>query len=81
MRRSVGSLLPALAACLLMAAAVLMARTGLAEHASLGAVTHLLIETAVGAFAYVLAVLLVARSVARELLDKLRLALHRRPAR
>jgi len=81
LRRSLGSLLPALAACLVMTASVLLARSAFGNLPSLRPLTRLLIETLVGGFSYVAAVLLLARRVSQELLDKLRVALRPQAAR
>lgn len=77
LRRSLGGLLPALAACLLMSAAVLAVRAGL-SHAALRPILQLMVEVSVGAVAYTVAALLLAPRVSRELVAKLRFAL--RPA-
>jgi lipopolysaccharide exporter len=74
--RSLGSLLPALLSCLVMALAVLGVRAVLGD-ARLPAPLQLTIEVLSGAGAYVLAVLLLARRVSQELLAKLRMALGR----
>jgi PST family polysaccharide transporter len=75
LRRSVGGLLPALAACVLMSAAVLAVRAGLAHAPPLRPAVRLVVEVTVGAVAYAVAALVLAPRVSRELLDKLRFAL------
>lgn len=74
--RSLGSLLPALLSCLVMALAVLGVRA-LLGSTELPALLQLCIEVSSGAVAYVLAVLLLARRVSQELIAKLRMALGR----
>jgi lipopolysaccharide exporter len=72
--RTVGSLLPALGACGVMAAAVLAGRGALGQG-ELGAVARLALEVLIGAVTYVLAAMVLAQRVTRELVAKLRLAL------
>jgi lipopolysaccharide exporter len=74
--RSLGSLLPALLSCLVMALAVLGVRA-LLSSAQPPAALQLCIEVLSGAVAYVLAVRLLARRVSQELIAKLRMALGR----
>ncbi len=78
LRRSLGSLWPALAACLVMVLAVLATRAALASAAQLPPALRLAIEVLSGALAYVAAALLLARSASRELYAKLRVALQPR---
>jgi PST family polysaccharide transporter len=73
--RTLGSLLPALAACLVMSCAVLLVRALLSSWPPLHPALQLAIEVVTGGVAYVAAVLLVARRVSQELVDKLRVAL------
>lgn len=80
LRRSLASLLPASAACLVMAAAVLLVQRGLAGVPALRPLARLVIEVLVGGVAYSAAVLLLARRVSQELLEKLRMALRPRAA-
>jgi PST family polysaccharide transporter len=75
LQRSLGSLLPPLAACLVMAAAVLLTRSALASFAPLRPVVQLAIEVVVGGVAYLLSALVLARRVSQELVAKLRVAL------
>jgi len=75
LRRSLGSLWPALSACLVMAVAVLAARAALSSGGELPAALRLGVEVLAGAVAYVASALLFARSVSQELLAKLRVAL------
>jgi lipopolysaccharide exporter len=75
LRRSLGSLWPALVACLIMVLAVLATRAALDSTTELRAAFRLALEVLAGAVAYVFAALLVARSVSRELYSKLRVAL------
>jgi len=72
--RSLGALLPAFAASLAMSAAVLVARAGLVQL-ELRPAIHLVLEVATGAVAYLLAALLLAPRVSRELVEKVRIAL------
>jgi PST family polysaccharide transporter len=74
-RRSLGSLAPALAACLVMAAAVLLVQRTLTNWQLFRPGVRLFIEIAVGGMSYVAAASLLARSVTQELLSKLRVAL------
>lgn len=76
LRRSLGGLVPALLSCLVMALAVLAVRA-LLRGAALPAALQLAIEVLSGAVAYVLAALVFARRVSRELVAKLRVALGR----
>ena len=79
--RTLGALLPALGACLLMAAAVLLVRGGLLSGAQpLRPAFRLAIEVLTGAIAYVLCALLLARRASQELLDKVRVGLKPRAA-
>jgi lipopolysaccharide exporter len=78
LRRSLGSLAPALLACVAMSTAILLVREALSGW-EIRPALRLLIEVLTGAAAYVAAALLVARRVSQELLDKVRLAL-RAPA-
>lgn len=78
LRRSLGGLWPALLACAIMALAVVATRSALASGPELPAALRLAIEVVSGAIAYVLAALLVARSISRELYAKLRMALRPR---
>jgi lipopolysaccharide exporter len=80
LRRSLGSLAPALAACVVMSGAVLAVRVGLSGWAPLPPAFRLVVEVLTGGVAYVAAVLLFARRTSRELLDKLRVALRPRTA-
>lgn len=73
LRRTLGSLWPAFVSCLVMVVAVLAARAVLPN--ALPAALRLTLEVLSGAVAYVLAALLLARSVSRELYAKLRVAL------
>jgi lipopolysaccharide exporter len=73
LRRTLGSLWPAFVSCLVMVVAVLATRAVLPS--ALPAALRLTFEVLSGAVAYVLAVLLLARSVSRELYTKLRVAL------
>jgi lipopolysaccharide exporter len=75
LHRSLGSLAPALAACLVMAAAVLLAQHALTSWQPLPPGVRLCIEVSVGAVAYAVAAALLARRATQELLSKLRLAL------
>lgn len=75
LRRSLACLLPALAACLVMAAAVLLTRQALMSLPPLKPVLQLTIEVAIGGVAYLLAALVLARRVSQELMAKLRVAL------
>lgn len=75
LRRSLGSLVPAFAACLVMAAAVLLVRHTLASWQPLRPSLRLAIEVSAGALAYGAGALLLARRATQELLNKLRLAL------
>ncbi len=75
LRRSLGSLAPAFAACLVMAAAVLLAQRALGNAQPLRPVIRLGIEVSVGGVAYLAAAALLARRVTQELLSKLRVAL------
>jgi len=79
LRRSLGCLAPALGACLVMVAAVLLVRTLLASLASVPPVLALTCEVLGGALAYAAGAGLLARSASRELMAKLRDALHRHP--
>jgi PST family polysaccharide transporter len=74
LRRSLGSLVPPLLACLVMSATILLVRKALSS-AELRPAFGLAIEVLTGAAAYVAAALLLARRVSQELLDKVRLAL------
>jgi lipopolysaccharide exporter len=78
LRRSLGSLGPALGCCLIMSGAVLLARSLLTQTEALRPALQLAIEVAVGALAYLAAVLVLARRVSQELLAKLRVALRLR---
>ncbi len=80
LRRSRGSLLPALAACLVMVAAVLAARAVVNAAGGLPAALQLAVEVVSGALAYTLGALVLARQVSRELIAKLRVALTPRAA-
>lgn len=75
LRRSLASLAPALAACFVMAAAVLVVQHGLATVPWLRPAARLLVEVLVGGLTYGVAVLVLARRVSQELLEKLRVAL------
>jgi len=75
LRRSLGSLWPALAACLVMGGAVWLVRGALGQAPPLRPALQLVIEVGVGALAYLAAVLLFARQVGQELVTKLRMAL------
>jgi lipopolysaccharide exporter len=75
LRRTLGGLAPAFAACLVMAAAVLLLQRALTNSQPLRPVIRLAIEVSVGGVAYVVAAALLARDVARELINKLRVAL------
>jgi lipopolysaccharide exporter len=74
LRRSLGGLVPALLACLIMSAAVLVVRSAL-SGAALAPAVQLVIEVLTGVASYLLAALLVAKRVTRELLSKMRVAL------
>lgn len=78
LRRSLGCLTPALAACLVMVALVLTARAGIASVGPLPAPLALVIEVAAGAIGYLAAAAVLARQVSRELVVKLREALRPR---
>jgi PST family polysaccharide transporter len=75
LRRSLGSLAPAFAACLVMAAAVLLVHHTLTNGQALRPGLRLAIEVSAGGGAYAVAAALLARRASRELLSKLRLAL------
>lgn len=75
LRRSLGSLAPAFAACLVMAAAVLLVQHMLKNWQPLRPSIRLAIEVSTGGVAYALAAALLARRATQELLSKLRLAL------
>ena len=74
-RRSLGSLAPAGAACLVMAGVVLLIRSGLTHWQPLRPILRLGLEVSAGGVAYVAAALLLARRVTQELLSKLQVAL------
>jgi PST family polysaccharide transporter len=74
--RSIGSLLPALLSCLVMALAVLGLRA-LLDGAQLPSALQLALEVLSGAVAYVIAVSILARRVSQELIAKIRMALGR----
>jgi lipopolysaccharide exporter len=75
LRRSLGSLAPAFAACLVMAAAVLLVRHTLTNWPPLPPGIRLAIEVSAGGLVYAAAAALLARRATQELLNKLRLAL------
>lgn len=77
LRRSLGSMLPPLAACMVMAAAVLLVRHALSSWQPLRPVTQLVVEVGTGAVGYVIGVLLLANRGSQELLAKLRVGLRR----
>jgi PST family polysaccharide transporter len=79
LRRSLGSLWPALAACLVLALAVLVVRSGVAAWGNVRPTLALALEVLGGALAYVLAALVLARDACRDLIAKLRDALHSHP--
>jgi lipopolysaccharide exporter len=75
LRRSLGSLAPAFAACLVMAAAVLLVRHTLTNWPPLPPGIRLGIEVSAGGLVYAAAAALLARRATQELVNKLRLAL------
>jgi hypothetical protein len=75
LRRTLGGMAPAFAACLVMAVAVLLLQHALTSWQPLPPVIRLAIEVSVGGVAYVAAAALLARRVVRELISKLRVAL------
>jgi lipopolysaccharide exporter len=75
LRRSLGSLAPAFAACLVMAAAVLLVRHALTNWPPLPPGIRLGIEVSAGGLVYAAAAALLARRATQELVSKLRLAL------
>jgi len=75
LRRSLGGLAPALAACLVMAAAVLAVRAGLTSLGKLSPPLALAVEVLTGSLAYVAGALLLARRTSLDLVTKLREAL------
>ncbi len=77
LRRSLGSLVSPLLACLVMSGVVLLVRSALSRTFEMRPLPLLLVEVASGAVAYVLAALLLARRVTSELLAKLRVAFGR----
>jgi lipopolysaccharide exporter len=76
LRRSLGSLAPAFAACLVMAAAVLLVRHTLTNWPPLPPGIRLGIEVSAGGLVYAAAAALLARRATQELVNKLRLALN-----
>jgi PST family polysaccharide transporter len=79
LRRSLGSLVPTLAACLVLIAAVLLVRSGLLAWGKVNPVLALVCEVFGGGLGYVLAALVLARGPSRDLIAKLRDALHSHP--
>ncbi|HEX2882533.1 MAG TPA: oligosaccharide flippase family protein, partial [Polyangiaceae bacterium] len=75
LRDTVGSLVPAAIASLIMAVAVVALRFALAAPP----VLSLILEIVAGAFTYILAAFIVARSAARDLIDRLREAIGHAP--
>ena len=75
LRRSLGSLAPALSASLVMVAVVLVVRVILTRLGPAPAPLALLVEVTTGALAYLLAAVVLARRVSQELVSKLRDAL------
>jgi PST family polysaccharide transporter len=75
LRRSLASLAPALGACLVMVAAVLLARRALVAYGDVRPVLGLASEVLVGVVAYTAAAYLLARTASRDLIAKLRDAL------
>lgn len=73
--RSLGGLVPALGACVLMGAVVLAVRAGIEHAFTLRPLLRLFIEVISGGLAYVAGAALLAPRVSRELLEKLRFAL------
>jgi PST family polysaccharide transporter len=74
--RTLGALLPALGACAIMAAAVLLVRGGLLASAEpLPPAFRLAIEALAGAVVYVSCALVLARRASQELVAKVRVAL------
>jgi lipopolysaccharide exporter len=74
--RTLGALLPALGACAVMAAAVLLVRGGLlSSPETFPPVVRLAIEALTGAVVYVACAFLLARRASRELVEKVRVAL------
>jgi lipopolysaccharide exporter len=74
--RTLGALLPALGACAVMAAAVLLVRGGLLSSAEpFPPALRLAIEALTGAVVYVACAFLLARRASRELVEKVRVAL------
>jgi PST family polysaccharide transporter len=79
LRRSLGSLAPALGACLVMVPAVLLVRSALAAWGDVYPALSLAFEVLGGALAYALGALVFARKASRDLIARLRDALHRHP--
>lgn len=79
LRRSLGSVVPALGACLVLVAAVLLVRSGLLAWGNVRPALALAFEVLGGALGYVLAALVLARDASRDLIAKLRDALHSHP--
>jgi PST family polysaccharide transporter len=75
LRRSLGCLAPALAACAVMVAAVLATRAALVRAFDLPVALQLIAEVAMGALSYLGAAALVARQGSSELVTRLRQAL------
>jgi lipopolysaccharide exporter len=70
-RRSLGCLMPALAACVPLVAGVLAARSGCVAIGGIGSLAQLLIEIAAGALGYLLGAWGLARDASSELLGRL----------
>lgn len=79
LRRSLGSLVPTLGACLVLVAAVLLVRSGVLAWGKVNPVLALACEVFGGGLGYVLAALVLARGPSRDLIAKLRDALHSHP--
>jgi PST family polysaccharide transporter len=79
LRRSLGGMVPALVACLVMSAAVLGARAAIAQIGPVRPVVSLLCEVLVGAIAYVGAAFVFARGPTSDLVARLRDALRSHP--
>jgi lipopolysaccharide exporter len=76
-RRSLGCLAPALAACVPLVAGVLAARSGCLAIGGMGALAQLLIEIAAGALGYLFGAWALARDASSELVERLVDALRR----
>jgi lipopolysaccharide exporter len=79
LRRMLASLAPALGACLVMVAAVLLVRSQVAARGGLPPAFALALEVLGGSLGYGVGALLFARTESRDLLAKVRDALHRHP--